>query len=538
MAAALLLGCAILTAQEGGRFETEAKRAFDSGRFQEAGEKYAKAAESGGVSAERKSELYFQSAWAYFIAGNSRFARENLKAAFTARPNLDVVADFYSPDFVRLAQTVRAAVAGPASLPAADLAELKRTAREKLNDGKAEEALYDLRKAASSTDPQVHRLLAETYDRLGHATDADAERRRASDLERGLVTAVPIGAPPPVLSSGPSPAAVALNVSPLLEAAENALKAGDFRGAQTLATRALEADSKNSDAHRLVGDAALALGQDGDAEREYTAAIVLDAGNSRAEFGLGRLAEKQRKGNTAASHYRRALELNGKSVAAALGLGRSMEELKESTSARIAFGRAIEIDPSDASARNDFGVFLFRSGEIDRAIEQLIEAVRLALQRAVFHENLGHAYRKKGMLKESERELSEATRLAPNETAAWTALGHLRIEEKKPQEAATAFRAAFDLDASSEEAAAGLATAWTQAGRLEEAEATLQKALETNSKSAVLWNNLGVVRVERGSFAAAIEAFQKALALDANLEPAKTNLARAEQLSSLERAAS
>ncbi len=537
LAAGLLLTAFILPAQES-KLETEAKRAFDAGRFQEAGKKYAKAAETEGLSAERKSDLAFRGAWAYFIAGNSPAARENLRVAFKARPKLEIVADFYSPDFVRLAQTVRAEVVGPSSVPAADYGELKRTAREKLADGKPEEALYDLKKAEGSTDPQIHRLLADAYDRLGRTAEADTERRRASDLERGLVTAVPIGAPaqsPPL--SGPASAATALNVAPLLEVAENLLRSGDYRKAQAMAARALDADPKNADAHRLLGDAALALGQEPDAEREYTASIVLDSANSRAEYGLGRLAERQKKWNTAASHYRRALELNAKSVAAALGLGRTMEEV-DKTAARIAYGRAIEIDPTDALARNDFGVFLFRSGDLDRAIAELIESVRLAPPQAVFHENLGRAYRRQQKGKEAERELAEATRLAPNETAAWATLGHLRSEQKRFQEAATAYRAALDLDPTSEEAASGLSVVLAQLGRFSDSEAALTRTLESVPKSPALWNDLGVVRVQRGNFSSAIEAFDMALGLDAEFEVAKTNLARAEQLAALDRAAS
>src|SRR5204863_3992804 len=67
-----------LSKEEAARAEAEAKRAFDSGRFQEAGEKYARAAE-GATTPERRSELAFQSGWAYFIAGNSKAARESLK---------------------------------------------------------------------------------------------------------------------------------------------------------------------------------------------------------------------------------------------------------------------------------------------------------------------------------------------------------------------------------------------------------------------------------------------------------------------------
>jgi len=538
-----LAGCLVLAAlfgfsgalgaQDAARLETDAKHAFDSGRFVEAGEKYAKAAEVT-ASGERKSELYFQSGWAFFIGGKTPAARDSVRAAFTARPSLGIEADLYSPDFVRLARSAQAEVTGPAA-PSVDVAELKRTAREKIGDGKAEEALYDLKKVESSSDPQIHRLLAETYDRLGRTAESDAARRKASDLERGLVSTAPIGTPPSVASPAPGTAPPNAAVAPLLEAAEKAADAGDFRSSQAMARRALDLDPKSSDAHRLVADAALALGQEAETEREYTAAILLDSSNSAAEYGLGRLAERQKKWNTAASHYRRALDLNARNVYAAIGLGRSMEEV-DKTAARIAYGRAIEIDPSSAEARNDFGVFLFRSGDLDRATSELIESVRLAPQKAPYHENLGRILRRQGKLRESERELSDATRLAPNETAAWAALGHLRLDLKKPDDAATAFRAALDLDPSSEEAASGLSAALAEAGRLPDAEEALTRVLSANPKSAVLWNNLGVIRSRRNAFGGAVEAFQKALAIDGTLEAAKSNLTRAEQLAAMERA--
>lgn len=531
--AALLLW-RTLPAQEGPRNESEAKRAFDSGRFVEAGEKYAKAAEITAAS-DRKAELYFQSGWAFFIGGRSPAARDSLKAAFTARPTLGIEPDLYSPDFVRLARSVQAEVTGP-GLPGVDPAEIKRTAREKIADGKIADALYDLKKIESSNDPEVHRMLAETYDRLGRSAEADGERRKASDLERGLVTATTIGVPLPAPTSAPGSPAPSNNVTPMLDAAEKALQAGDYRGAQATARRALDLDSRSAQAHRLSGDASLALGGEADAEREYSAAIVLDASNGGAEYGLGRLAERQKKWNTAASHYRRALELDSRSVHAAIGLGRAMEEV-DKTAARIAYGRAIEIDPGSAEAHNDFGVFLYRSGEPDRAVSELIEAVRLKPQKAIYHENLGRVLRKQEKVKEAEREMVEATRLAPNETGAWATLAHLRLELKRFDDAAIAFRAAADLDPSSEEAASGLSAALLEAGRFADAEEALTKALGTNPRSPALWNNLGVVRSRRGAYPGAVEAFQKALAIDADFEAAKTNLARAEQLAAIDRAA-
>ena len=64
-----------LAAQEDLKLEADAKKAFDSGRFKESADKYAKAASVACVPVERQADLHLQSAWAYYIAGNSKRAR-------------------------------------------------------------------------------------------------------------------------------------------------------------------------------------------------------------------------------------------------------------------------------------------------------------------------------------------------------------------------------------------------------------------------------------------------------------------------------
>ncbi|HEV8611058.1 MAG TPA: tetratricopeptide repeat protein [Thermoanaerobaculia bacterium] len=538
VAAVLLFLSAFVFAQQAEKLEAEAKRAFDSGRFKEAAEKYAKAADSPDAAADRKGDLYLNSAWAFYIAGNSKSARDSLRAAYSARPDLVVVGDLYSPDFARLAQSVRAEIGGSTPLLGpAELRELKRSARKKLIDGKAEEALAELKPAAGSNDPEVQLLLAEVYEKVGRAAEADTARQRASDLQKGLVTSTPISGTAP--GAGPtSPIEPGVNVLPLLDAADKAIKAGDLAGATTHARRAADLDPKSGEAHRLLGEIAFASGQDADAEREFTAAVVLDASNPRAELGLARTADRQKKWNTAASHYRRALELDPRNLPAALGLGRAMDAAGDESAARTAYGRAIEIDAGSAEAHNDFGVLLYRAGDADAAIQHFSEAAKLRADQAEYHENLGRAYRKKGMAKEAERELAEAARLAAPSASLWSALGHLRSEQKNAEEARRAFTSALEAEPGSEEAASGLAAALFEAGKLEEAEGVLVKSLEVNPASAVLWNDLGVVRMRRGDFGGSVEALHKALSLEKPPDAAKANLERAEQLLTLDRAAS
>jgi tetratricopeptide (TPR) repeat protein len=533
----ILLASALSFAQSAEKLEAEAKRAFDSGRFKEAAEKYARAADSADAPGDRKGDLYLNSAWAFYIAGSSKNARDNLKAAYSARPDLVVIGDLYSPDFARLAQSVRAEIAGTTPLLGpAELRELKRTARRKLTEQRAEEALADLKGAAGSSDPEVQLLLAEIYEKLGRSADADAARQRASDLQKGLVTSSPISGAAGAGTTAPIEPSV--NVMPLLDAAEQALKAGDLPGATTHARRAADLDPRSAEAHRLLGDVAFAAGQDADAEREFTAAVVLDASNARAELGLAQVADRQKKWNTAASHYRRALQLDPRNLAAATALGRSLDAAGDPSGARLAYGRAIEIDPASPDAHNDYGVLLYRAGDVDPAIQQFSEAAKLESAEAAYHENLGRAYRKKGLVKEAEQELAEAARLGPPSASLWSAVGHLRIENKNLDEARAAFTSALETEPGNEEAASGLAAALADSGKLAEAETALLRALEATPASAVLWNDLGVVRMRRGDFPGSVEALHKALSLEGSPDAAKANLDRAEQLLALDRAAS
>ena len=532
-----LLVTAVAFAQNAEKLEAEAKRAFDSGRFKEAAEKYARAADSADAPAEHKADLYLNSAWAFYIAGNSKSARDNLKAAYSARPDLVVIGDLYSPDFARVAQSVRAEIAGTTPmLGPSELRDLKRNARRKMSEGKIEEAVVDLKTAAGSNDPEVQLLLAEAYEKLGRSAESDAARKRASDLQKGIVTSAPISGAAP--GAGATPIEPGVNVLPLLDAAGKALKAGDLAGATIHARRAADLDPRNAEAHRLLGDIAAAGGLEADAEREFTAAVVLDAHNGRAEFGLARIAEQQKKWNTAASHYRRALELEPHNLGAATGLGRSLDAAGDAGGARLAYGRAIEMDSTSAEARNDFGVLLYRAGDVDAAVQNFSEAAKLKPQEGAYHENLGRAYRKKGLLKDAEHELTEAARLGPPNAGLWSAVGHMRAEQKNVEEARAAFASALEAEPGNEEAASGLAAALAEAGNFSEAESVLGKALEMNPKSAVLWNDLGVVRMRRGDFGGSVEALHKTLSLETPPAAAKTNLDRAEQLLALDRAAS
>jgi len=66
LAAVLGAGAAsVAAAQDAAKLEGDAKKAFDSGKFKEAGDKYAKAADAPDLAADRRADVHVQSAWSY-----------------------------------------------------------------------------------------------------------------------------------------------------------------------------------------------------------------------------------------------------------------------------------------------------------------------------------------------------------------------------------------------------------------------------------------------------------------------------------------
>jgi len=522
--ALLLLAVGIAAAAAGADTDKtveDARRAFEAGRFKEAAAKYLQAAATPELPPDRVADLSLQAAWAAYIGGDVNGSKDALKKAFTARPEMEVLPEFYSEDFARLAGTVKSQTV---AAPKADLGELKRSARERLAGGLAADVLYDLKRVGDSRDPEIHRLLAEAYEKLGKTAEADAERKRADAISSGI-TESSIGALPPAATAAPAVAGPS-DVAPIMASAEEALGKQDWAGAAALARSAQDRDPRSGAPHRIAGDAALGAGDAATAEREYIAASTLDPSDAKAQLGLGRVADLAHQPNTAAAHYRKALELNPKALAAALALGEALSQAGDKSAARQAFGRATEIAPADGAVRDRFGVFLAQNGEVPAAIEQEMEAVKADPSVPAYHAHLGQDYAAANMPKEAERELREAVRLDEKDEPSWSALGNVLFAAKNP-EAADAFARAIALAPHDEPALSGRAGALAESGKWADAESFLKQATTDNPSVAALFHDLGVVEYRLGHYDAAAAAFQRASELAPAAPESKAGLARA-----------
>ena len=170
----LLLLHAPLFAQEGSEsLEKEARKAVNAGQWRKAALKFESSA-SAASDPQRRSRMLVQAAWANFNDGKRSDAQDALRRAFTASPDLEIVPDFFSPEFVKLAGEVRASALAAMPPPVADLSEMKRVAREKLADGNTEDVIHDLlyNVPREKLDAEALDLLAQAYEKQGKFSEA------------------------------------------------------------------------------------------------------------------------------------------------------------------------------------------------------------------------------------------------------------------------------------------------------------------------------------------------------------------------------
>jgi len=527
LALSLAVPTASVRAQEA--FETlerEARAAVKAQRYKDAALKFQDAAAAAPDSTKR-GKMGVQSAYYWFVTKDVKASRDAVRKAVQDDPDLEIVPEFYSPDFVKLFEEVRRATRPVPTPSQADVTELKRVAAEKLKDGRSEEVVYDLSSIpAEKRDKDSWTLLADAYDRLGRAGDAAAARRAAT----GDLSGIPAPAPP---SSGPAPASAPSPVVPfpsasrgadateLLAAGRSALDRGDFFSAQSSANDAIKLQPTSSEAYRLLGDTWRARDDKILAEANWAKAVEYDPRNEAALLTLAASYLSDGGWDKALDAYRRAAEINPKNGEKLLAIGRKARADGDLVHARQTLAAAAAAAPSDVPLLTEYASLLIEAKEYEAAEEPLIRAVATAPGQAVVRANLAAVLRQRGKLKEAEREYGEALRLEPAYVPALVGLGALQLTKETPADAIEPFREAVAKEPRNVPAVLGLARAQRLSGDLEGAAVTLEAVQGLDQ--ADVWNEAGAIAYARGRYAESVALFDKAMAKDPALAAAKAN---------------
>ncbi len=543
--AVILLFGASARAQEGSEsLEKEARKAVNAGQFRKAALKFESSA-SAASDPQRRSRMLVQAAWAHFNDGKKSDAQEALRRAFTGSPDLEIVADFFSPEFVKLAAEVRVSALAAMPPPAADIGELKRVAREKLADGNTDDVIHDLlyNVPREKLDAEAIDLLARAYERQGKFTEAARVRASGPDAAK-TASAVPVPspaapagtvpAPPPVppapgavRPAAPAGAAGVPSMAPAdyLALGRAALSRGDALNAQSAANRVLEIDPQSSDAYRLLGNAYALRGEMAFAKATLEQSLKKNERNEGALLDLYELSLGEKNWDAALDALRRATEVNPENGARLVALGRKARADGDLAHARQVFATAAAASPRDVSVLTEYASILLQARDVDAALEPLMKAAAVEPDREIVRANLASTLRRKGLWKDAEKEYREAVRSDPDYAAALRGLGTLLLERGQAAEAIEPLRKAVLRDPTNVEGTWALARAQRQTGALKDAAESLVRSAALDT--APLHDEAGAVAYERGRYEEAVGFFEKALAKEPGSAVYKANRDRA-----------
>lgn len=503
--------------------EREARSAFKAGRFRDAALKFQDAA-TAAAEAPRRGRMELQAAWSHYNDKNPRASREALRRALEADREIEIVPEFFSPDFLKIVDEVKRSSAPAPRLTPADLTETKRIASEKLADGRVAEVVYDLTSLRpEQLDAESWALLARAYEATGRP-DAAAHARRAAGGDAAAARAFPAAAAPaPPAPAHGKPGAASLEE--ILAGGRAALARGDAFMAQSMANRGLELDPVSSEAYRLLGDSYAARGEKTLAEANWKQSLRLNEQNEATLVSLGEFYVAEKSWTPALDHLKRAAALNPANGQRLVLLARGARGAGDLETARRVYAAAAEVLPTDVSLLTELGAVLVASRDLDAAVAPLMKAAGLAPDNPRVRANLAAVLRAKGQAREAEREYREALRADAKHVPALCGLGALLLGEGKLQEAGDLFAAAVAADPRQLDAVLGLARARRLSRDLAGAAAALE-GLRDLPDAAVL-NEAGAVAYEQGHYEDARVLFESAASRDASLPEPKANAAKA-----------
>ena len=313
-------------------------------------------------------------------------------------------------------------------------------ARVALQQGQADLARQAL-EGVFANAPQfgsAHRLLGDTYRRLGRSHEASLHLARAAALP-------------------------AYNAPP--DAMVDAL-ARESRSSVLLLKQASTAD----------------LTRDG-AWREYLVrrALEFNQDNPDVVYEMGALLQQLKRPEEALTYFNRHLEMVSDDLQTLVQIGKCYADLGRFQDAETVLRRAVNT-ADDAVGFHNLGYVLEQLGRPAEAERQYERALELNPGLAAAHTNLGTALARQGRFAEAVAHLAEAVRLEPGSAAAYNNLGGVFLQQRQVEAASRHFRSALELNPEYADAHANLGAALAQQGFADEAIGHFDQALRIDPR--------------------------------------------------------
>ncbi len=405
----------------------EADNAFRNAEFKAAAKLYAAAADAETDPAKR-ADIRVRLAVTYFNLKSRTKADEVLAAALKDNPQLELVPDFYSPDFLALFARVKTRAgkeSAPAPAPtrpaaAGSLPQLRQRLAAAADNAGVEALLPAIAGLESSMPAaqlvDVLELKADALDRLGRTGDALDLRGRVAAM-RAAAQAAPGSSAVPLeallearrlLAAGRAQDAVSLlhgvltaqpSCVPAFEVlAEAYMDAGRLDEAYNALRTALLGNEK-PELLMALGEVELRRNHLAGARDAFRRVVEVDAGNDRAWSALGLLAVRMGDLASAREALDKALASNATLFEARVARAEIALADGQPAAALAHLQRALQVKPDDPWASGWLGATYLASGNAAGALEKLTLAVKGGLGQ--FTLALAEAQRRSGKFDEA-----------------------------------------------------------------------------------------------------------------------------------------
>ena len=495
-------------AQQATPSEELALQAYREGSFSRAVQLYTRALSETDDPGHR-AQLHVSIAWTLFALGRQGEVDTHLRAALVEDPELSLVPDYYTKEFIELFDTTKARIRSAAldsgTAPPPDLEATLAAVNARLESGRdLEGALADVEKllVAYPADGRLLPLRAELLRLLGRDDEAQA-----------ILQAYGPGAAVPVAS---------LSIPDLILRANRLLDEGDADAAFGLLREAVSRQPTNVAALELMAEAAVRTGRWQDAEFALKSALGLQPDNLNLQLRLGgvylakndtsaardvfrELTERYphsdrawaslglldaQLGNTdrALLELAQALEENPLLPEVQLGYGELLLSQERPAEALAAFQAARNLLPDDPQLEARTGQALLALGRGPEAAAHLRAAIDGGFRPFDVQRSWALSLIADGDLADAERALADTP--ADRRRDRDVAQGALLLERGSAAEAETALRTAADLRPSDAAVLNLLAAAIYRQQRYAEAAEILRRAAELQPANPTFARNL------------------------------------------------
>jgi tetratricopeptide (TPR) repeat protein len=309
-------------------------------------------------------------------------------------------------------------------------------------------------------------------------------------------------------------------------------QAQNWQGAIVACKNALESDSNNADAYKILGNVLKSKGKKAEALGVYAKALALNPNSAPIYANLGSFYAEQKDWQQALDYYQQAVILDPNLAGAYRSLAQVWEELGDTNQALECFCQAVNLEPEKLTSAEyfSFGRELYQQGKVKEASIFYTHGVQLNPQAKAELAQLVE------MLEELEEwqqavvyyhqliSLSDHNLNSQDSSLKAKPIKKLLSHSKFNQAKKAIALATLEAVTSS------LAKSTTQK-LLPQAEAetepTVNQPAQTKQPNATSWHNLGSLYAQKQQWAKAISCYQEAIQLEPSSSQTYRNLAKA-----------